>query len=72
MGGPINVWFDDSHDEALGLVVSETPPPQEVLVVVRETPVHDDEQHEAGYVVDLMVRHDDVLPPYRRTPSPKL
>jgi len=72
VGGPINVWFDNSHDEVLGSVVPETPPPQEVLVAVRETPVHDDEQHEAGYVVDLMVRHDDIPPPYCRTPSAEL
>jgi len=72
VGGPINVWFDDSADDALGSVEPETPPPQEVLVVVRETPVHDDEQHEAGHVADLMIRRNDVPPPYRRTRSPEL
>ena len=72
MGGPINVWFDNSHDDTLGLVEPETPPPQEDLVAVRETPVHDDEQHEAGHVADLMIRSNDVPPPYRRTRSPEL
>jgi len=59
VGGPINVWFDDSQDDALGSVEPETP-------------VHDDEQHEAGHVADLMVRSNDVPPPYRRTRSPEL
>jgi len=69
VGGPINIWFDDSHDEDLGSVVFETPPPQEVLVALRDTPVHDDEQHEAGYVVDLLVARDSLPPPYRRSPE---
>ena len=72
MGGPINVWFDDSHDEVLGSVIPETPPPQEVLVAVRETPIPEDEQREAGHVVDLMIRNNDVPPPYHRTPSAEL
>jgi len=72
VGGPINVWFDDSHDEVLGSVIPETPPPQEVLVVVRETPIPEDEQHEAGHVVDLMIRNNDVPPSYHRTPSAEL
>jgi len=72
VGGPINVWDDDSHDDVLGSIIPETPPPQEVLVVVRDTPVHDDEQHEAGHVADLMIRNDDVLPPHRRSPSREL
>ena len=70
MGGPINVWFDDSHDEDLELVVSETPaPPQDVLVALRNTPVHDDEQHEAGYVADLLVARGSLPPPYSRSPE---
>ena len=56
----------------LGSVVPETPPPQEVLVAVRETPIPDDEQHEAGHVADLMIRNNDVPPPYRRTLSAEL
>jgi len=70
VGGPINVWFDNSHDEDLGSVVSETPaPPQDVLVALRNTPVHDDEQHEAGYVADLLVARGSLPPPYRRSPE---
>jgi len=70
VGGPINVWFDDSHDEDLELVVSETPaPPQDVLVALRNTPVHDDEQHEAGYVADLLVARGSLPPPYSRSPE---
>ena len=70
MGGPINVWMDDAHDELLGSVVPETPAPsQEVLVALRDTPVHDDEQHEAGYVADLLVARGSLPPPYRRSPE---
>ena len=70
MGGPINIWHDDSYDEVLGSVVSETPaPPQDVLVALRNTPVHDDEQHEAGYVADLLVARGSLPPPYSRSPE---
>jgi len=70
VGGPINVWMDDAHDELLGSVVPETPaPPQEVLVALRNTPVHDDEQHEAGYVADLLVARGSLPPPYSRSPE---
>jgi len=69
VGGPINVWFDDAHDELLGLVIPETPPPQEILVALRDTPVHEDELHEAGYVVDLLVARGSLPPPYRRSPE---
>ena len=72
MGSPIDIWQDNRHDEWLGSVVPETPPPQDVLVWVRNTPVHDDEQHEAGYVVDMMIHHGDVPPPHHRSPSREL
>ena len=47
MGGPINVWFDDCHNERLGSIVPETPPHQ-MLEELRDMPIREEEQQEYG------------------------
>jgi len=58
--------FDDHHDEALGLVMPETPP-QQVLMELRLTPIRDDKQHEAGHKADVMVCAGRVAPAYEES-----
>ena len=51
----VNEWLDDCHSERLGSVVPETPPPQEVMEQLRETPNRDKDNLEASRAVDLLV-----------------
>ena len=69
IGGPLDQghlvkWADDQWDARLGLIVPETPPPQEQLELMRETPIRDQDNAEAGRAADLLVCAGWALPEY--------
>ena len=64
MGSPINVWFNNSYDEELGSIVPKTPPPQQLLEELRNSPIRDEGKHKAGYVVHA----GNTLPEYEESP----
>ena len=69
IGGPLDrgcvvEWADDRWDKRLGLVVPETPPPQEQMELMRETPIREQDNAEAGRAADLLVRAGRALPEY--------
>jgi len=67
VGGLINKWLDNRFDEWLGSVVPETPPPQEVMEVLRDTPIREEDNREANWETNLLVHAGMVLPAYEDT-----
>ena len=69
IGGPLDrgrvvSWADDQWDERFGSLVPETPPPQEQMELMRETPIREVDNVEAGREADLLVRAGRALPEY--------
>ena len=76
--GHLVKWADDRWDARLGLIVPETPPPQEQLELMRETPIREQDNAEASRAADLLVGagwalpeyvEDGGLPPYGDAPA---
>ena len=69
VGGPLDwgrlvEWADDRWDQRLGSIVPETPPPQEQMELMRETPIREQDNAEASRAADLLVRAGRALPEY--------
>ena len=69
IGGPLDrghlvEWADDQWDQRLGSIVPETPPPQEQMELVRETPIREQDNAEVSRAADLLVCAGQALPEY--------
>ena len=66
LGGPIEVPVIEVRE---GSIVPETPPPQEVLELMRETPIDDSGLRAVDWEADLLWRAGEGLPEYEDAPN---